>query len=382
MLTQTFSLSRRGFLVAGSASLAIPDFSLAADRSTVRDVPWLEEVTRFTPERIAATGLPDPPLATLGTNGTTPVDFPAWQQLRTDVRRRWETFLGASPAAPPGQPRLQILGEESTPTHGRRKVRWEVEAGVFLDAWILIPQGAAPAGGWPAIVALHQTTNRTIDEIAGAGPGGRNPQSRGADLVEQGFVTICPKNFLWQDAPSLDEATRRWTARARGARGMRKMLFDASRAIDLLQLSGLPIDERRIGCFGHSLGAKEVLYLMAFDERVTAGVASDGGVPFRSTNWNAPWYLGEKVFEDAAAAGLGHHQLLALAAPRPLLIVAGGEQQGGADGEKSVPLVNAAFPAWRTAGEPVRLGLWNHGEGHNLSDRVWGRCQAWLRAYV
>jgi dienelactone hydrolase len=383
--------SRRGFLTASLASILtgrvlqatagqLPSGTPA--KSQPRDVPWLDEVTRFSPERVAAAGLPDPPQASLGANGASPADSAAWNELRPEIVRRWQQFLGPSPATPNGDPQPEVLEVESTPTHSRRKVRWEVEPRVFLDAWILIPTGTPPAEGWPAIIALHQTTARTIDEIAGAGPGGRNSQSRGLDLVEHGFVTVCPKNFLWQDAPSLDEATRRWAARAPGSRGMRKMLWDASRAIDLLRFSGLPINEKRIGCFGHSLGAKEVLYLMAFDERVKAGVASDGGVPFRSTNWNAPWYLGEKVLEDAAASGLGHHQLLALASPRPLLIVAGGEQHGGADGEKGLPLLEAARPAWRQPGEPARLGLWNHGEGHSLSDRVWARCQEWLKAYV
>ena len=53
------------------------------------------------------------------------------------------------------------------------------------------------------------------------------------------------------------------------------MLYDAMRAVDVLE--SLPqVDRNRIGAVGHSLGAKETLYLAAFDERVKVAVASEG----------------------------------------------------------------------------------------------------------
>jgi pimeloyl-ACP methyl ester carboxylesterase len=59
---------------------------------------------------------------------------------------------------------------------------------------------------------------------------------------------------------------------------------------------------------GHSLGAKEALSLAAFDRRIRATVAHDGGLGRRQSNWEAEWYLGPGV-----PAGFDHHQLLALA---------------------------------------------------------------------
>ncbi len=102
--------------------------------------------------------------------------------------------------------------------------------------------------------------------------------------------------------------------------GMAKMLYDAMRTVDVLE--SLPeVDRNRIGAVGHSLGTKETLYLAALDERVKVAVASEGGIGFRSTNWDAPWYLGEAIRDEQFP--LNHHQLLALIAPRPILILGG-----------------------------------------------------------
>ncbi len=55
------------------------------------------------------------------------------------------------------------------------------------------------------------------------------------------------------------------------------MLLDGMVAMNVLE--SLPsVDPKRMGAIGHSLGAKEALYLAAFDPRVRAAVSSEGGV--------------------------------------------------------------------------------------------------------
>ena len=82
------------------------------------------------------------------------------------------------------------------------------------------------------------------------------------------------------------------------------MLYDASRAVDLL-VAIEDVDPHRIGAIGHSLGAKEVLYLAAFDERVRAVVSSEGGIGLSYSNWDAPWYLGEAIQRPGSAWTMG-----------------------------------------------------------------------------
>jgi hypothetical protein len=116
-------------------------------------------------------------------------------------------------------------------------------------------------------------------------------------------------------------------------------------AVDILAAQP-QVDSSRLGAVGHSLGAKEVLYLAAFDERIKATVSSEGGVGIKFSNWNASWYLGAEVDEPNFARE--HHELLALTAPRAFLLVGG----QSADGDQGWPFIEAALPGlqalWRT----------------------------------
>ena len=56
------------------------------------------------------------------------------------------------------------------------------------------------------------------------------------------------------------------------------------------------------------------------------------------------------------------HELLALVAIPPFLLVGG----DSADGTASWPWPQAALPVYRLYGEPPRLGLLNHKRGHTV----------------
>jgi hypothetical protein len=155
------------------------------------------------------------------------------------------------------------------------------------------------------------------------------------------------------------------------ANGMGKMLYDARRAVDLL-VSLPEVDPRRIGAAGHSLGAKETLYLTALDERVKAAVASEGGLGVRFSNWDAPWYLGTPQLQH------DHHELLALAAPRAFLAIGG----NSADGARSWPFIDVAMMYYRFYGQPCRIGLFNHGQGHTIPPLALARTLEWLETYL
>jgi predicted peptidase len=241
-----------------------------------------------------------------------------------------------------------------------------------VEGYLLRPE-PLPKGRQPAVVVLHQTSAENIDEVAGVK--GPEAQALGLKLARQGFVVFCPRCFLWQGVEHYDEAVAIFRKRHPDTLGMSKMVYDAQRGVDVL-LSLPEVDRSRIGAAGHSLGAKETLYLAAFDGRIRAAVASEGGIGLDFTNWDAPWYLGPAVKD--AGFRLNHHQLLALIAPRPFLIIAG----ESADGDRSWPFVESVLPVFRLYGETPRVGLYNHRQGHTIPEEAFNRLSEWLQTYL
>jgi hypothetical protein len=132
------------------------------------------------------------------------------------------------------------------------------------------------------------------------------------------------------------------------------------------------VDRSRIGCVGHSLGAKEVLYGMAFEPRFRAGVFNEGGVGLRMSNWTDPWYLTGAMKEHIPA--MENHQVLALIAPRPFLVMAG----GSADGEASWAFVQEARRVYALYGAADRIGLYDHHGGHAFPEKARRLAYEWL----
>jgi hypothetical protein len=156
-------------------------------------------------------------------------------------------------------------------------------------------------------------------------------------------------------------------------------LYDGLVAVDIL--AKLPmVDPNRLGAVGHSLGAKEVLYLAAFDERIKTTASSEGGIGIRFSNWNAPWYLGPAVDEPGFAHE--HHELLALCAPRPFLLVGGEVAQKGADGDRGWPFIAAALPVYKLYTDQPVIGQFNHRQGHAMPKIAEERIEEWFATYL
>jgi predicted esterase len=287
----------------------------------------------------------------------------AWHLHRQRLLTEWEALLGG-PVPKPPESRLETLEEETLPRVLRRRVRYQTEPDIWTEAYLLLPRS-------PGVVVFHATTDHHIRQPAGLE--GTEEKHLGLKLAENGFVTLCPRCFLWDD-PQLPiaERTPRMQRRHPGWTGMRKMLWDGQRALDVL--AGLPeVDAGRLGAIGHSLGAKETLYLTAFDPRIQAGVFSEGGIGLALSNWEAPWYLGQQIKHPDFR--YDHHELLALCAPRPFLILGG----DSADGEVSKPYIEAARPIYALANASDQLRLVNHRKGHEIPPEAWEASLDWLK---
>ena len=171
-----------------------------------------------------------------------------------------------------------------------RSITYGVEAGEKVSAWLLMPQGAAPPGGRPAVLAIHQHANQyDLGKAEPAGLSGNSMYAYGQELCRRGYVVLCPDLLCFEDRRptyevrqanrALDDAgyerfefTRRLLA---GSCLQTKYLHDLTCAVDLL--ASLPgVNRERLGVIGHSLGGLEALWLTWYDARITAAVSSCG----------------------------------------------------------------------------------------------------------
>jgi dienelactone hydrolase len=282
-----------------------------------------------------------------------------WEKARQGLREAWLKHLGPSPENP-AKLDVHVEKREQLDGYSRQLLSFTCEGEDRIRAYLLVPGGLRPKERRPAVVVFHQTTSETLNEPVGLGK--NQDLALALHLTRRGYVTLSPECYILKDCKGFSGAAQRakkLADRRLGWTGMGKMTLDASRCVDFLE-SVPAVDKERIGCIGFSLGAKEVLYAMAFEPRYKVGVFNEGGIGLRMSNWTDAWYLTEKMRAHIPAAE--HHQVLALAAPRPMLVMGG----GSADGDNSWPFVKAALPVYELYGAGNRIGLYNHKGGHSF----------------
>jgi len=292
-----------------------------------------------------------------------------WEPAREELRKSWLTQLGPAPEKPE---RLDVRVEKTEKLDGytRQLVSFAAEGDDRIAAWLLLPADLKDGEQRPAVVVLHQTTRDTLHEPVGLGK--RPDLALALHLVQRGYVTLSPECYILKDKEGWAKGQAAALAKRRpGWTGMGKMTFDASRCVDYLETVPA-VDQKRIGCIGFSLGAKEVLYAMAFEPRYRVGVFNEGGIGLRMSNWADAWFLGEQI--KPRIPTLEHHQLMALIAPRPFLV------QGGdsADGDASWPFIKAVLPVYELLGAGERLGLHNHKGKHQYPKEARRLAYRWL----
>jgi dienelactone hydrolase len=290
-----------------------------------------------------------------------------WQAARKGLEKQWRERLGPMPVRPK-ELAARVEQVEKCDGYTRQLVSFLSADGDRILAYLLIPDGIGEGQKRPAVVVFHPTTAETLKQPAGLG---KDPSmALGVHLVKRGYVVLCPECYIMKEGGPKAQAEavgKAWP----GLTGLGKMVFDASRCIDFLE--SLPfVDAGRIGCIGHSLGAKEVLFAMAFEPRFQAGVFNEGGVGLRMSNWTDPWYLTAKMKDHIPA--MENHQVLALCAPRPILILGG----DSADGDASWPFVRAALPVYQLLGAGDRIGLINHHGKHTFPEPARRLAYQWL----
>lgn len=295
-----------------------------------------------------------------------------WLKHRGRLKAQWQAVLGEFPKSK-AHLKAHVLDTEELAEFTRQLVTYQVEEGLFTDGYLLTPRAAR--GRLPAVVVFHPTTPLQAKGVAGVASEYDQEKWHGVQLVRRGYVVWCPRNYIETEGTNWAGNAARVRARHPSWTGMTRMVWDAIRAADFVE--SLPnVDRKRIGCLGHSLGGKEVLYAMAFDERYRAGVSSEGGIGLKFSNWAAAWYLGAKINQP----GFKHenHEVLALVAPRAFLLLAG----DSADNDRSWAFIQAVKPVYGLLGAPENIGWLNHHQGHRYSPEARAMAEAFLDRHL
>ena len=325
----------------------------------------------------------------------------AWMEKRRSVRRRFLALLRDE--AGPTPPRdLQVVVEREWDGGGFRiqDISYQVEADERAHAYVAVPEGPVPDGGYPGVVCLHGTTNWGARRTLGLPPEPGDPHATkimaGLDyarqLVRRGYVTISPEHFcaarrVPQEGPYETAAFYRkhpdWSAAG-------KYVYDSRIASSVLAARA-EVDAGRLGVTGHSLGGHGSIWLAAYDDRIRCAVPSCPAATFRENpvplEWSRDrWYIYFPQLRDEFVAGnrvqCDFHEMMSLIAPRPLL-----ERFALNDGDPTgqahrVMLHLKLHELYRLLGEEPAHAFLVFGDDHSIPDLSHAYMLSWMDRWL
>ncbi len=317
---------------------------------------------------------------------TVPATPEAWAVERTRLRSRLEQLLGDLPPRPT-VPAVQILSREDHGTYQVERFTFDNGMGEAVPGVFVLPTHRS--GRLPALLYCHWHGGEYQGGKSELFESHHTPEVPASALAARGYAVLAI------DAPCFGERNGRGPDGIRDAAGEQSaskyhlwygrslwgaLLRDDRMALDYL-LSRPEIDPTRVGVTGISMGATRSWWLMALDERIRAGVAvacltryqdliATGGLRHHGIYYFVPGML--RQFDTES--------VIALAAPRPLLCLTGG-QDGGSPTAGIHQIEAAVRPIWHLTGRDGGFESVIYPElGHVYTPEMWRRMLAWFDA--
>jgi hypothetical protein len=239
--------------------------------------------------------------------------------------------------------------------------------------------GAQRGGGAPAAGAAPARGGGA--RAGGAPPAGDPPATEQLIAAGWGYASFSPTSVQADNGAGLTKGIIGLTNKGRPRRpddwgSLRAWAWGASRGLDYLETDPA-VDAKRVGIEGVSRYGKAALVTMAYDTRFATGLiasSGEGGTKLHRRNFGEQvenltasgeyhWMAGNFMKYGASEADFGSktpgdipvdsHQLIAMAAPRPMFISHGIPERGDAqwlDHQGSFMAAIAAGPVYRLLG--------------------------------
>jgi hypothetical protein len=298
-----------------------------------------------------------------------------WQVRRTTLQKKWLKMLGSMDIEPP-PPKTRLVRVIEHQNYTAKLMYLQVESDWWEKILVMMPAEAMTRPRPVVIVPYYDVDDSAAKNLSGNLFLGQAVDPYAYCAVQKGYIAVAIR--WWGESYGeswSSEAVANLKLRHPQVTGLGKWVWDAHRLVDYLYT--LPeVDRMHIAITGHSLGGKMALYAPAFDERITAVVSNELGIGFSFSNYDDYWYLGD--FIRNLDHGTDQHELIALIAPRPFLLIGGDKF----DTKKSWYYINAARPVYQLYGKPKNIGYFNHHTGHFATPEAVWLSNEWLTHFL
>lgn len=319
---------------------------------------WTYHATQHTMARLR-----DAPMTHRLTDGhvADPAAFETWRRAGQEALH---DLLRLDAASWPDTP-LDVRALDETTDDGLvvRTIDYLVEPGQRIPAYVVLPDGPAPAGGWPGVVLWHGHGAAGREAlVAPREDGATNIYAEGATkLARAGFVVLAPDIRSFGETGSTkqhEHFTQQLLLDGRVAVGV--FVADAQKALDVLE--ALPeVNPERLAMGGTSLGGEVTLFTAAVDSRIRVAVVAGYLASYRETTLGLLHCVCQYV--PVMGRTMDVADVAALVAPRRLAFVTG-ERDSLFPVEQAEHAFAHLERAWEHIGATDAVTLHVHDGGH------------------
>jgi dienelactone hydrolase len=306
---------------------------------------------------------------------TVPRSLEDWDQQRRFLRGAIFDALGQGLHPEPCDLKPEILGAVERHDYRLERLIFQSRPAVWVTANAYVPAQAA-VEKVPAVLSVHgHWRYGRIDPV---------PQARALGLVKLGYFVLAVDTFGGGER-ALDPLEPEYHGGLLGATTwpigyplLALELYDNLRAVDYL-LTRSEVDPARLAVTGASGGGNQSMYVGAWDERirVVVPVCSVG-------NYRA--YLGTACCVGEVLPGAlsfcEEGEILALIAPRPLLVISASQDARQFSPVEAAKSVGWAREIYRLHGAEERIGHAVVDAPHGYDRRMRELMYAWLHRWL